>query len=56
MSKNEVMTPEARAARASYMREWRRRNPEKTKRYEREKWERKAAAAEAQKGLQAENE
>lgn len=35
------MTKEARAARAKYMREWRRKNPEKQREYERKKWERK---------------
>ena len=37
------MTPEARAARAKYMREWRRKNPEKQREYEAKKWENKAA-------------
>ena len=38
-----AMTPEARAARARYMREWRRKNPEKQREYDAKKWERKAA-------------
>lgn len=33
------MTPEAKAARARYMREYRKRNPEKIKEYEARKWE-----------------
>lgn len=35
------MTKEARAARARYMREWRRKNPEKQREYDARKWERK---------------
>ena len=38
-----TMTPEAKAARAAYMREWRRKNPEKQREYEAKKWENKAA-------------
>lgn len=38
-----TMTPEARAARAKYMREWRKKNPEKQREYDARKWERKAA-------------
>lgn len=38
-----AMTPEARAARAKYMREWRKKNPEKQREYDAKKWERKAA-------------
>ena len=38
------MTPEARAARAKYMREWRKKNPEKQREYDAKKWERKGAA------------
>ena len=37
------MTPEARAARAKYMREWRKKHPEKQREYEENKWERKGA-------------
>lgn len=36
------LTPEARAARAKYMREWRKKNPEKQREYDAKKWERKA--------------
>lgn len=36
------MTDEAKAARAAYMREWRRRNPEKQREYEARKWQRVA--------------
>ena len=39
------LTKEARAARAAYMREWRKKNPEKQREYDAAKWERKAAAA-----------
>ena len=35
------MTKEARAARAKYMREWRKKNPEKQHEYDAKKWERK---------------
>lgn len=38
-----MLTPEARAARAKYMREWRKKNPEKQKEYNARKWENKAA-------------
>lgn len=36
-----AMTPEARAARAKYMREWRKKNPGKQKEYTAKTWERK---------------
>ena len=36
------LTPEARAARAAYMREWRKKNKDKEREYEARKWERKA--------------
>lgn len=36
-----AMTPEARAARAKYMREWRKKNPGKQREYDTRKWERK---------------
>lgn len=36
------MTPEARAAKAAYMRDWRRKNADKVKEYDARKWERKA--------------
>lgn len=36
------MTPEAKKARAKYLREWRRKNPDKQKEYDARKWERKA--------------
>lgn len=42
MPKDANMTPEARAVRAAYMREWRRRNPGKERAYNVKKWERKA--------------
>ena len=37
-----MMTSEARAARAKYMREWRKKNPEKQREYSAKMWERKA--------------
>ena len=37
-----TMTKEARAARAKYMREWRKKNPEKQREYNARAWERKA--------------
>jgi len=36
-----AMTAEARAARAEYMRDWRKKNPGKQKEYTARKWERK---------------
>ena len=36
------MTPAAKLARAQYMREWRKKNPEKQREYNARKWERKA--------------
>ena len=56
-----AMTAEARAARAKYMREWRRKNPDKAREYEAAKWQRCAdrnraereAASEAEKGASA---
>ena len=35
------MTKEARAARAKYMREWRKKNPDKEREYNARKWEKK---------------
>ena len=37
------LSPEAKAAKAAYQNEWRKRNPEKAKRYIETYWERKAA-------------
>ena len=37
-----AMTPEAKVARARYMREWRKRNPEKQKEYMENMWQKKA--------------
>ncbi len=39
----ENMTKEARAARNAYMREWRKKNPEKQREYTARKWEKRAA-------------
>ena len=36
------MTAEAKAARAAYMRDWRKRNPDKQREYEARKWQRVA--------------
>jgi len=44
-----AMTPDARAARAKYMRDWRRRNPDKVREYDAAKWERKAQRAAEEK-------
>lgn len=48
------LTKEARAARAAYMREWRKKNPEKQREYDAAKWERKAAAAAKEKSKESE--
>ncbi|MFZ2341154.1 MAG: sigma factor-like helix-turn-helix DNA-binding protein [Bacteroidales bacterium] len=37
------LSPEAKAAKAAYQNEWRKRNPEKVKQYIENYWERKAA-------------
>ena len=47
------MTPEARAARAKYMREWRKKNPEKQREYNAKQWERKAAQIRAERAQAA---
>ena len=49
------MTPEAKKARAKYLREWRRKNPDKQKEYDARKWERKAEKLKADREA-AENE
>ena len=43
------LTPEARAARAKYMREWRKKNPEKQREYDAKKWERKGQQIKAER-------
>lgn len=43
------MTPEARAARAAYMREWRKKNPGKQREYVERSWERKGARLKAER-------
>ena len=43
------MTKEARAARAKYMREWRKKNPEKQREYDAKKWERKGQQIKAER-------
>ena len=43
------MTPDAKKARAKYMREWRRKNPDKIKEYDAKKWERKAERIKAER-------
>lgn len=42
MDDKKQLTPEARAARAAYLREWRKRHPGKQAEYTRRSWERKA--------------
>ena len=44
-----AMTAEARAARAKYMREWRKKNPEKQREYDAKKWERKGQQIKAER-------
>ena len=44
-----TMTKEAKLARAQYMREWRKKNPEKQREYDAKKWERKAAEIKAER-------
>ena len=44
-----TMTKEAKAARAKYMREWRKKNPDKQREYNARKWERKAQQIAAEK-------
>ena len=39
------LSEEAKAAHAAYMREWRKKNPDKQREYYRRKWERVAAQA-----------
>jgi hypothetical protein len=48
------MTAAAKKERAKYMREWRKRNPEKTREYDERKWERKAEQAMRQRAAAAE--
>ena len=43
------MTPDAKKARAKYLREWRKRNPDKQKEYDARKWERKAEQLKAER-------
>lgn len=50
-----AMTAEARAERARYMREWRKRNPEKQREYDAKKWERKAAKIKQESEAAADN-
>lgn len=50
---NATMTAQARAARAEYMREWRKRNPEKQREYDARKWERIAERNKAERGATA---
>ena len=47
------MTKEARAARAMYMREWRKKNPEKQREYDAKKWERKGQRIREERGAAA---
>lgn len=43
------LTPEARAARNAYMREYRRKNPDKVRQYEINRWERRAEKIRAER-------
>lgn len=43
------LTPEARELRRAYFREYRRKNPDKYREYERRRWEKKAALLSADK-------
>lgn len=49
-----AMTAEARAARARYMREWRKKHPNKQAEYDRRKWERKGAEIRATRAAASE--
>ena len=49
------MTKEAKEARAKYMREWRRKNPEKQREYTARKWERKGEEIRRQKEAAEDN-
>ena len=46
------LSPEARAARAAYMREWRKKNPEKSQEYKARQWEKKAQQIREQRASQ----
>ena len=50
------MTQEARIARAKYMREWRKKNPEKQREYDARKWERKAEKIRTEREAAADHE
>lgn len=51
-----AMTDEARAKHAAYMREWRARNPEKEREYQRRYWERKAEQEQGDEWQQRQSE
>ena len=51
-----TMSKEARAARAAYLREWRRKHPEKQREYTARKWERKAQQIAAAAATEAETD
>ena len=44
-----TMTKEAKLARAQYMREWRKKNPEKQREYDAKKWDRKGQQIKAER-------
>ena len=48
--KSAVLSSEARQARANYLREWRKKNADKRKEYDRRYWEKKAAQAAGEAG------
>lgn len=56
MEKEYKMTEAARAARAAYLREWRKRNPDKQREYTRRSWERKAEQIQQQIQPDVQNE
>ncbi len=51
-----AMTEEARAARAKYMREWRKKNPEKVREYDEKKWEKKGQQLKKEIGAESNHE
>lgn len=50
------LTKEAKAARAAYMREWRKKNPEKQREYTARKWEKKGDEIRAARAAEKEQE
>ncbi len=51
-TRNQItLSQEALEARRSYLREWRRKNPDKVRQYEKNRWERAAAKAKEESNL-----